>query len=690
MAGFKIAEAFVEIKGDKGKFSATVRGAKRETASFATSAKKSLKQVSIGLAGIAVAATAAGIAISIKLTKSIISAGNAAVQAAVKYDKLKRGLVAVSGSAEEANAQFIRLRKVAELPGLSFEAALQGSINLQAAGISAGLAERALSAFGNALVTVGKGSADLSGVNLALTQIANKTSGFGQDVRQLQERLPQMQTALKNAFDGKPLEDLNITGKELVEALVVEFEKLPKAAGGIANSIENLSISFDLLKNSIGQKLLPATDGVLKSLTNIIEGLTVVVENYETFKDEAARVFRDIGIIGINLTGSLFSSMIKIVVSVGKIVFVPLKFAMIKAMADIRDAAEIGMINVIGFLTRRSQDITDLLINAVENARVEWDINFKQMEKVEFGDVILKQTDVMIKNFTELANTIITELGRAETVVNRFKKLVPEVEIIPAEDTDSAVKNIHEVLIATEKLNLELFTLDALGKKLKDIFLGIRIKEGAVGLEGFKKRLERDLQGIEIFTLEDVKDEIARVNKEINDNRVRENLKTINILLRIEKDRITKLTRIWDDWTGDIQKSFTNSFADMLDKGRADWGSFAKDLKKIFIRQLTEIAVSQAFKGLFALLNRLDRAVLRPLPPVGPAGGPAPADIGPAIFGSAPAGTRMAPGAPGMIVILPNADVQHMSSARAEMLMERQLEPARRRLIKRGIIPAQM
>ena len=133
--------------------------------------------------------------------------------------------------------------------------------------------------------------------------------------------------------------------------------------------------------------------------------------------------------------GSLFSTMIKIVVSVGKIVFVPLKFAMLKAMADVRDAAEIGMIRVIGKLTRRAQDITNLLVNAVENARVEWDINFNQMQKVELGDVINKELVVMIENFRLLANTIITELGKAETVVNRFKKLVPEIAITPASDS---------------------------------------------------------------------------------------------------------------------------------------------------------------------------------------------------------------------------------------------------------------
>ena len=114
---FKIADAFVEIEGDKGKFSKTIKGAKRETAGFAKSATKNLKKISIGLTAIGVAATVAAVAIGVKLTKAIIRAGAAVVKTAVKYDRLKIGMIAVTGSAAETERQLIRLRKLALDPG---------------------------------------------------------------------------------------------------------------------------------------------------------------------------------------------------------------------------------------------------------------------------------------------------------------------------------------------------------------------------------------------------------------------------------------------------------------------------------------------------------------------------------------------------------------------------------------------
>src|SRR5215210_433175 len=93
--------------------------------------------------------------------------GILAIKAAGNMQSLRMGLDAVSGSSEESEKQLVRLREVAKLPGLGFQEAIQGSVNLQAAGLSANTAERALKSFGNALATVGKGKAELSGVILA-------------------------------------------------------------------------------------------------------------------------------------------------------------------------------------------------------------------------------------------------------------------------------------------------------------------------------------------------------------------------------------------------------------------------------------------------------------------------------------------------------------------------------------------
>lgn len=200
------------------------------------------------------------------------------VSTAADMQSLMAGLTAVAGSADKANAEFKELREVAKLPGLGLREAVQGATNLQAAGMSAELAKRSLMAFGNALATVGKGKADLDGVNLALTQLAQKQSGYGQDLRQLQERLPQVRQALVAAFGTGDTEELaksGKTGQQVIDALIKEFEKLPPVSATTKTAFENLQDNMYILSDTIGKTLLPSVNRILDAITPVIEKLTV-------------------------------------------------------------------------------------------------------------------------------------------------------------------------------------------------------------------------------------------------------------------------------------------------------------------------------------------------------------------------------------------------------------------------------
>src|SRR5690606_19122085 len=90
-----------------------------------------------------------------------------------KLQSLEKGLAAVAGSTGAAQKQLEELREVAKLPGLGLEEAVRGSIALQAIGISADEAKRAILQFGNAVATVGKGRAELDRALYGLQQLAN-------------------------------------------------------------------------------------------------------------------------------------------------------------------------------------------------------------------------------------------------------------------------------------------------------------------------------------------------------------------------------------------------------------------------------------------------------------------------------------------------------------------------------------
>jgi tape measure domain-containing protein len=217
-----------------------------------------------------VAMSSLGGRLTLGVSAPLLGLGFAAVKTATDFDSLKRGLVSVAGSSAEAEKQLTRLKEVAKLPGLGFKEAIQGSINLQAAGLSAERSERALKAFGNALATVGKGKSELDGVILALSQIESKGKVSAEEINQLAERVPQIRQIMLKAFgtaDTEVIQRAKISSGLFIDAVVTELEKLPKVTGGARNTFENL-------KDSIEQSLLPLGNKLLSTILPAIERLT--------------------------------------------------------------------------------------------------------------------------------------------------------------------------------------------------------------------------------------------------------------------------------------------------------------------------------------------------------------------------------------------------------------------------------
>lgn len=233
-----------------------------------------------------------GRGLSAAITIPIVGLGVASLKTFGNIQALEKGLISVMGSSEAAASEFKKLKEVAKLPGLGLEEAVRGSVNLQAAGFSADDARRALLSFGNALATVGKGKRELDLVTLAITQLNNKSGGFGQDLKQLTEQLPQLRGALQNAFgtvDTDAISKSGVTGKQVVNALITEFEKLPKVTGGINNAFENFSDSTKLALSSFGNSINKAfnIEGLLNSLGEKISNLA---DKFSNLSPEAQKI----------------------------------------------------------------------------------------------------------------------------------------------------------------------------------------------------------------------------------------------------------------------------------------------------------------------------------------------------------------------------------------------------------------
>lgn len=201
--------------------------------------------------------------LTLSISLPLAAIGGSAIKAAGDMEALQLAMESQLGSALAARKEIEALRIEALKPGLGFEQAVRGSLQLQAVGFSAAKARETLSAFGNALALVGKGGAELAGVALALTQIQAKGVVSAEEINQIAERLPQIRSAMQAAFGTASTEEiqkLGITAQQFIDGITKELQKLPQATGGIKNALENAGQGINQFLAKIGTSISKAFD----------------------------------------------------------------------------------------------------------------------------------------------------------------------------------------------------------------------------------------------------------------------------------------------------------------------------------------------------------------------------------------------------------------------------------------------
>ncbi len=217
------------------------------------------------------------------------------IEAAKAYDSQVRGLAAYSRNAEELQAQLSRLQEIAKLPGLGLKEVRQGVLQLEAAGISAQMSERALMAFGNALALVGRGKSELDGVILALGQIASKGQISAEEINQIAERVPQVRQALVTAFgtaSTEAIQKMGLSANDAINRIIGAMEQLPKATGGAITTFENL-------QDAIERAFLPIGRGILDIFGASSGGAERLIDQVGRLAQELGNVLSAIGNSGV-------------------------------------------------------------------------------------------------------------------------------------------------------------------------------------------------------------------------------------------------------------------------------------------------------------------------------------------------------------------------------------------------------
>jgi len=217
------------------------------------------------------------------------------IEAAKAYDAQVRGLAAYAKNAQELQAQLARLQEIAKLPGLGLTEVRAGVLNLEAAGLNAQTAERALMAFGNALALVGKGKSELDGVILALGQIASKGSISAEEINQIAERVPQIRQVLVSAFgtaSTEAIQKMGLSADVAIGKIIAGLEQLPKATTSALTTFENL-------QDALEQAFLPIGRGILDIFSSAEGGTMRLIDRIAEMGRQIGEVFSAIGKSGV-------------------------------------------------------------------------------------------------------------------------------------------------------------------------------------------------------------------------------------------------------------------------------------------------------------------------------------------------------------------------------------------------------
>lgn len=233
--------------------------------------------------------------LTIAISAPLAAFGVGAIRAAGDYEALglamRSTFESAGRSAAEADKEVQALRKAALAPGLDFEQAVKASIRLQGVEYSAEAARKTIEQVANAVTMTGGTAQNLESVTVQMSQMISKGKVLAQDLRIIQENMPVISKLMKQAFGTSNADDLQkagITGREFVDKITAQMEKLPRVSGGISNAIVNAGSAVKNFLATVGIEINRVFDLGAKSeqLSTILGG---VAERFKALDDSTKR-----------------------------------------------------------------------------------------------------------------------------------------------------------------------------------------------------------------------------------------------------------------------------------------------------------------------------------------------------------------------------------------------------------------
>lgn len=404
--------------------------------------------------------------------------GASAISAAGDVEALQLAMVSTfesaGRSAGEAQTEIEALRKSALAPGLDFEQAIKASIRLQGVGDSAEDARKTIEGVANAVALTGGTAANLESVTVQMSQMISKGKVLSQDLRIIQENMPIISKLMKQAFgtsNAEDIQNLGVTGKEFVDKITLELQKLPKVSGGIQNAIVNAGAAVKNFLATIGLEINKVFDLTGKS-DQFSAFLKSAADGFANLSDGAKRFIVDFGLVAVaagpvikvfgvlkstgaqmidvfqglaggvrGLIGTVFGladSVNRLKLALGVIGLVVAVTAAIYALSQQFDAA--------AFVTEKFADAQRSVTAETAKERGELDKNFEVLKNVTATHGERKEAiDKLLKQYPDYFKNINLEIQSVDQLTRIQRDLTGEIErSVAARKKSEALNAIYE------------------------------------------------------------------------------------------------------------------------------------------------------------------------------------------------------------------------------------------------------
>ena len=228
------------------------------------------------------------------VTAQLSEFARGSVDAATKIEGFRNGLTALYGDAQIANEFLSDLDRLSELPGITFEGAVQGAIRLKTVSVEGDRALGVIREFGNAAALAGNNSEELGRAMIGLSQAIARGRIDQENLNQILENVPLIGDSIRKSFstiEASAIQDqLDAAGQSVQDFVDILTNQLATQARAAADSTANVFSNFGnalfRLQAEVGERFLPVVRDATIGLTNFLDSIREGVADVSTLPPE--------------------------------------------------------------------------------------------------------------------------------------------------------------------------------------------------------------------------------------------------------------------------------------------------------------------------------------------------------------------------------------------------------------------